>query len=644
MHRSNITLLMWGWMAFAQRWDLVAASSLIPPEIRKAIRANLAFLTYFMSGEDIWPPAETGFMLGNVNFETAYQSARGSLAAVLADHPRADEWLKSVEEFIDKELSLSCWPGGAWQESPNYQAAPVGIMMQCMAALAMADRRNFFLDERYQSSMDYLLKIQTPHDVRQGRSLLPTVGDTHVIGSQGLQVIFAWAANYGRADADFSRRMMFAWHRAGSPIFFHGLVRWYMPACMIDPTLPAAADVDFRSEELPGYGALLRTAFNTDHETYFLLKCGALRQHFDPDEGSFHLYALGAPLALDYGCQYQPPNIQPWFHNRLSFDRKAENDPSEMLDFVSFSAADYLRGEQRASATVPVPERPDEPALPRHWEDVSPMSLSINQRRVLFVKAADPPYFVITDVPTSEYDTEWSVHVLAQALEVGESSAHFVGQHGVDLDVLVAQPRSPQFSQGEWQHTQAPMERFAWASTTPAELEPFTERQLFLRIALPANTPVTTLLWPNRGQKVPEWEAVAGGQGFRLRYADAEDLVFCGSGPVFWKKNGELFTGEAGLIRRHGDRVQMSLLVGSQIGVPELSVEAAGPLSLLLEPGRILGEAEGRLRRVVLKSPVIPWRRAKATLDGNPVRFVELFRGPWAIDLPAGRHSFEICW
>jgi hypothetical protein len=168
---------------------------------------------------------------------------------------------------------------------------------------------------------------------------------------------------------------------------------------------------------------------------------------------------------------------------------------------------------------------------------------------------------------------------------------------------------------------------------------------MFLRIGAPANVPVTTLLWPSRaGDAPPQWEAIAGGQGFRLRHNGAEDLVFCGSRPVFWKEGAQVFTGEAGLIRRQGETVQMSLLVGSQIGVPELLVEAAGPLSIRLEARRITGEAEGRVRRVVFRSAAIPWRRAKAFLDGKPARLVELYRGPWALDLPAGRHEFEIQW
>ena len=62
---------------------------------------------------------------------------------------------------------------------------------------------------------------------------------------------------------------------------------------------------------------------------------GQADQHFDSDEGSFHWYALGAPLSLDFGSMYSPSIVQPWLHSTLNFDRQRIWTRGEVARFVS---------------------------------------------------------------------------------------------------------------------------------------------------------------------------------------------------------------------------------------------------------------------------------------------------------------------
>lgn len=626
--------------------DCVLASPSLSAAERKQIRASLAFLAYVCEGEDFWPAPGTGIDTGNGNFATFYHAAWCLYAAAVADHPRAPAWLSSVEEFFGRELRGSIYPGGAWVESPNYQLHPLYFFMCCAAALANSDRRNFLREPEFKSTMDFAMRIQTPYDPRVQRHLMPTVGDTALnYHSQRAAVTFAWAASLARDDPAFSHRMMFAWRRAGCPLFGQHL-GWLTPACLIDPTIPAEApSPPLASEGLPGYGALLRTQFNTDRETYFLFKCGAARGHFDPDEGSFHLYALGKPLALDYGSMYWPSITQPWFHNRLSFGRKCDTEPGTVLDFVSFAGIDYVRGEHSASASVPVPETPDDPAPPRYWEDRAGMPLSVNQRRVVMIKDRVNPYFVIADAPTSELPTEASYHVLAKSVERTPSSAHFVGQWGVDLDLFVTRPATPKLTQGEWGYRGFALPCGpAWSLPRAQDADTVPERQHFVRVAGEPNQEITVLLWPRPASAPrPHCDRLASGAGLHVVSGEQEDWVFCSARPVNWAEgNTARFVGQVGALRRHKDVLEEALIVGSRIGCSDLQILGSGPVAVRAEPGSLCGQADGAMRRVVVRSRQIDWRRAKLTVDGKPMDATVSDGGAVDIDLGSGPHSFAI--
>ena len=70
----------------------------------------------------------------------------------------------------------------------------------------------------------------------------------------------------------------------------------------------------------------------------------------------------------------------------------------------------------------------------------------------------------------------------------------------------------------------------------------------------------------------------------------------------------------------------------------------AGPVAVRLEPGLLRGQADGLMRRLIFRSDTIPWQRAKLALDGKPAQLVELYRGPYGLDLTPGPHTFEIRW
>lgn len=630
----------------ALAYDLVAASKSLAPAERDYARRAFAFMAYCLADENRWPKPGQGFSRGNVNFHSDDYSCRAVVAALLDGHPLQREWLAYVEHELRAELRRSVYPGGAWCEAPNYQGYTMHYLIIAMGAMRRCRAADFSRDKDFRATMDYFFRIQTPYDVRAKRHMLPTVGDTtSFYHSQSLQNVFAWTAAISRDDPAFAGLMMHAWRRGGAVWFgAHGLglgAGWTQPLQLIDPDIHEVSPASpLTSERLPGYGALLRNSYDTDHESYFLFKMGQIDQHFDSDEGSFHWYALGAPLSLDFGSMYRPSIEQPWLHSTIDFDRCRTWTRGEVTTFATLPQVDYCVGEVPVNDVQRVPDLPQQSPPEGVSGEIERGRRFVDWRRsVVFVKGAD--YVVMRDDLDDADDkmpTGWSLQVLASDVRLDGRLARFTGQYGVDLDVFMAMPSDSPLTTTRWGHEgDAPP---AWIEPRP--MSKMGETQIALHTRAPVDGDYLAAMVPYRHGATPPRIQSAGPDALDITTPDGRDLVFLAGERRLLQAAGAAFAGRAGVVRRATNSVSLHILDGVCVRTPEIIAQFPGPVSMELDATGLHGTCDGETRTCFLHWTAPPPLPARLRINGADQPVYATLDGYLSFTVPAGRTTFDV--
>lgn len=628
----------------ALAFDVLAASPSMTAAERNWCLRTFAFLAYCLYDENRWPARNQGFHRGNVNFHSDDYTCRAALVALLLGHPMQKQWMDYVEREMRLEFETCVSPGGAWCEAPNYQGFTMHYLIIAMRLMQLNGFADFAGEPRFRETMDYFFRIQTPFDVRAGCHMLPTVGDTtSSYHSQSLQNVFAWTAGLLREkDPDLAGRMMHAWKRGGSVLFGkHGLgfgQGWLQPLLLIDPDIPEAVPpAPLTSERLPGYGALLRNNYGTDRESYFLFKMGPIDQHFDSDEGSFHWYALGRPISLDFGCMYQPSIEQPWLHSTLDFDRRRAWSQGEIRRFVSLPDVDFCSGHSLVKSLQRVPDVPEQPLPAGMSGEIEWNKFRIGWRReVLFVKG--PDYVVIRDDldgDSHRLPTGWTVQVLASDAKVDGRQAQFTGRCGVDLVALLAEPPQAELAISSWGYTSEPAPD--WLSPNP--MPAVAETQIALHATARPSEDYLAVLAPHRHDNPAPRLSSSGAGAAQIEHGHQRDLVFFTPEKGRQTTDGVTLDGRVGFVRTGAGATLIALLDGESIETPMITVRCPGPLTLRISGDRVAGSCDGPARTCTLRWPTSPGRLSSATIDGQAVR-AEISANEIGVTLPAGRHEF----
>ncbi|KPJ64915.1 hypothetical protein AMK68_00075, partial [candidate division KD3-62 bacterium DG_56] len=410
------------------------------------------------------------------------------------------------------------------------------------------------------------------------------------------------------------------------------------------------------SVRLDGYGARLSQTNDAGEETYFLLKCGQAENHYDPDELSFHYYARGVPLALDYACMYFPSNNQPWYHNRVSFDHRSEYARGDLTDFVVLDAADYVAGEMAINYLEWVPESPDDKHGRADAKPPQRVDSSAWERRVLLSRAGD--YIVISDSLDSTLPTDWSLHVLATGAEAADNKVHFAGQLGVDLDVYFDGHPNDQVVIGEWTHGQQDRASKRHYCSLQPIVDVAGETQHFVRLHREPGEDYRALLLPRK----PDDSPIAVDLlecGFKLSGRGWEEWALL-SGPLTvlaeeqWPivADDEVrFRGRAGLIRRTEEATTLCLLSGDRLSLGPCHIEGQGPISLTYRADSITGLSGGIRKRVTIYWAKLADAQPELLVDGqrhgaayNVMRWWGRTLHQLVFTLPEGEHRLQIRW
>ncbi len=208
----------------------------------------------------------------------------------------------------------------------------------------------------------------------------------------------------------------------------------------------------FVSEELPGFGAVLRNRPGTPRETYFAFKSGPNRGHFHGDQLAFHYCANGRPLIVDHHCSYGPRAGQEHMHNRVAFHTDgmpwANMDGYErLIAFKTSDAADVAIGQVESERLREKTEFP-----PERWDwslPQVPLAPNLTYRRtVVLLKGGEQDYVVIRDQSAGpELYASYCLHVYGETCERRDRLFDFDG-----VSVFVAHPTEFVASRHDWEH------------------------------------------------------------------------------------------------------------------------------------------------------------------------------------------------
>lgn len=533
--------------------DLALGAGLFTPEEEERIFAQLAFVAEKIYSPDYCSPGRG--LGGNPNMVTNWAAALVLMACLMPDHPRAPVWYQEGMSRLDNMLDTWQGPKGGWLEAPHYHMAALDPIFLAKAAAANSGFLGKSYDERLLRTVLFLAKISTPPDPRFGNLRhYPPLGNTYQMETT---LMFAAMAKLCREqEPEQAAALQWAWQQQGKPRWIGlggaAMLDFYLellPDETWDPPAPA-----WGSELFPGFGAVLRSGFPGERETYLVYHQGDVaRAHYDDDQGSFEMWGKGRPLCLDWGYRGRAPA---WQHNRMTVG----ND-GRVVAAAFHPTVDYLHG------------RSDDQV----WD-----------RQLLFLKDADPlgpNYFLFRDSTSGEGTADWRLWInttkeeAAQATRVQTEGAlvRTVGEHDVDLDVWFAPPAAGRLGELKVENlTVATVFGFlggGWSGWDEGKLT-----QTGLQLTQLRGEPLVTLLYPRlRGEKPPVITALAEGRGVKVEHDRGADYAFLALDAGEYAEGEVRFRGTAGAIQVRGGQVTLTLSAPGEIAYGKARLVSEGP-------------------------------------------------------------------
>lgn len=580
-----------------------------PPEDRARVLRVARLFGRLLWDDDLVPlfPGH-GLHLGTENMPAQQREYRAQYALLLAGEPGMRERAAATARGALERVHAVIDETGAHMSSPHYVGASMGPLLTTLQQLQRRGVDLFAREPRLARFGEFYLGLLTPPEIRfGGRRKLIAVGD----GSTESSELFGQLATaFAAADPALSARLMGAWRASGSRHSgFHGTT-----ILKIDPDLPAR-DPALASASFPGWYSVLRSGWGTrDESALWLVHGTTYRDHYHDDNGSLVLYALGAPVSLDWGSTYSPRTHGAAMHSlvlpRARLGHPWDRGGAELLAagarwgvdgtprFAAFphsghAAARFVLDGARWRREVQLlhhdPGRPvvvvrDRLELAGAGDGGAVLSLNLAARGAVETPAgplAPPP----VDPQRGEPPSAGPVF----ALPAGWSRLGFTGQWGVDWDLHV-RGTGPLLAQlGEWAH--------AWHPTPEADEfrraqgRPFEERQHVLRLLGGEAFEMVMVPWRSGDSGAPVDVRQAG---------EVTELVRPGS--RLWLRAG-------GHVFRGASRLVVTATGGEAVDADDVAV-SGGPAEVAIDGRSVRVTLLGvpGLRRIALP--------AGCTLDG----------------------------
>lgn len=612
--------------------DSLLATGLVGPAEKARLKAAAALYAAVLWDDDFVPLAnyaETGVNLGTPNMPVQQTGYRDFFVLLFPEHPALSRHVASVEARALHTLRGIVNEQGAEMGSPHYMAASIVPTLETLLQLQNVGAGTPFQAEpRLARYGEFAMHLLTPPEPRfgHGRKLV-SIGDGATESSEVFGVL---AAGFRKTNPDLSARLMGAWNESGRVHsgFFGSTV------LMIDEGAPAK-DPHLGDGNFPGYLSVLRHGWGSPNETaLWFINGDFYRDHRHYDQGNVVLYALGAPLSIDWGSMYTPQASGPFVHSVVLPEAKtghpwdkdraplrgqqvwqdSAQDAFASFQASAFAAAHFMTGGLVWRRTV----------YSLHADEAAPV-LVIEDR--LEGKGADQPRV-------------WSMNLMAEGdvdtpagkvtpplrsnhgkgeqpsagkvfdLPAGLNRLGFRGQWLIDWDLYTVADAPQQAHVGNWGHDWHPdREKNEFKATNK---RPFEERQHILRIR--GGGPLTVLLLPRRkGAKQRDISVKRDGHDI-LVTSEEETTRFDGARYVY---------------RGPGKRV-LATFNNLPAEAEGLKI-AGGPLEIVLHEGQAIVTAQGPrgARRFFLPGN---WRVQAGHESGAPT----FGDGEWVWDYPGG--------
>lgn len=523
--------------------DSVLAQDFLTAEDRARVKATAALFGNVLWDNDFVPLfSGHGLNLGTENMPVQQWEYRNFYALLLTEHPLMHARAEAVEQQTRTALRRIVNDHGAEIGSTHYIGASFIPLLNSLLQIRMLGGADPFAAEpRLARFAEFFMHFLTPPEVRFGgpRKLI-SVGDS---SSESSAIYGQLATGFATASPELSARLMGAWHAVGKlhSGFFGSSV------LMIDEEAPAK-DPMLGNATFPGWYSVLRYGWGTENETaVWLINGDFYRDHRHHDQGSVVIYALGAPLSIDWGSMYSPhvpggfmhsvvlPEAGigiPWDRDGPPLDAGAVWKESRQEVFLSFKTAASARARftsekgmvwTRSVSSLHANE--DYPIILVH-DQLSAANAEVSQVLSFNFMAEGP--VETTAGPFSpparsfQHNRELPSARTVFSLRPGVSRLAFTGQWLIDWDVYTVADRRQEAQIGNWAHTWHPgHEQHEFER---ANRRRFEERQHILR--LKGDGPSKLLILPYRkGRQRDDLQVTQKGERVTVRAGDETTVV-----------------------------------------------------------------------------------------------------------------------
>jgi len=551
-------------------------------EDRARVKAAAALFAAVLWDSDFVPMFDGhGLNLGTANMPVQQNQYR-DLYALLLGRDRQGVFSRALDN-----LHQTVNDSGAAMGSTNYIVASMGPLLTTLQQLQTAGLADAFRDEpRLARFAEFYLNLLTPPEPRFGGDRkIVSIGDAATVSSE---LFGQLAAGFAAANPALSARLMAAWWHSGAMHSgFHGST-----ILKIDENLPVA-NPHLTDATFPGWFTVLRHGWNTRNETAVWLVDGDFyRDHAHEDNGAVVIYALGAPLSIDWGSMYSPQSPGAYMHS-IALPESALHAPWDTaatpLEQIGFR---WQHAIQQAFESFPASAH-----VRATYE--SPNGTTTWTRSVYSIHPdeAHPTVAIQDTFEGPEAPRILTLNLMGSPLRpLALSPAHFpfTGEWLIDWDLYTFSPNPTQSVIRAWSHHWHPdREQSEFRKTNGRSFE---ETQSILRIR--GTGAFTTLLLPYRKGTHHDISVQADGPKTIVNWngsttvLDAQCYTYTGGGATILTSFGAQPCEAAG-IRAQG-----------------------GPAEVFLQPGRAAITAHG------------PAGVRSVTLPGSPARLLDYKGGP----------------
>jgi len=523
-------------------YDALAAQGALTEQEDELVRASLAFLAYKLYDQDYYPwrkaflPDEDpeniydslyrGML--NVNFNTDRYNAIASVALCSPNHPMSETWFRHYQSQVDCQYRKFVHDCGAWAESPGYEDHVKKVSFRTWRLLKWRGIRDYLSEPRWHKFWEYPVHTFTPYHPKVRARTNPTMGDHS--GRRSIERFYGLSRELADVNPALSKKLAWAWYEyGGKPDQRHA-------------ALPREKHV-LTSRELPGIGCTMRADFGTEDETMVMFRIGRAWEHRHHEQGSFHIYAHGSPLAVDAGDGNGPLKFPHRGHNVIQFGGKDAfqifNLPNAQGRMTLFRTTDLA---DLAIAEIPITYYARESPTMGPLDFARYEKPSLHTRHILFLK---PDCIVLRDTTRSPYASEWLMHVICSKVETTGNRIHFEGAYQHDLEAIFLRPSTLDFDI---------IESKGFAHTRG------------VAVSQPAGQGYLCVLQiRKKGAPLVAVRALAQGKAIEIQRNGRTDTVFACPQGFTYATGPVRFKGRFGVVRQVAKRVSLCILRGEEL-------------------------------------------------------------------------------